>query len=151
MKFIIQAKDKPLWISKYSCAEHKDFVAYNDLPKTFSQADFLILPYDFSPKSIQFIGYSMPTKATEYMISGTPIIIFSPEQTAVVKYARKYNWAKIVTNDDTTQLSKVIISLLQDKNERENLAKRAITVAKENHSLAKKVTAFRSIFLKLMP
>lgn len=150
LDFVVQTKDKPSWISKYSCVKHRSFVAYNDLPKTFSQADFLILPYDFSPKSIQFIGYSMPTKATEYMISGTPIIIFSPEQTAIVKYARKYNWAKIVTHDDATQLSNAIISLIQDKTERENLAKRAITVAQEKHSLTEKTAEFRSMFFKLM-
>jgi len=150
LDFIVQTKDKPSWISRYSCVKHRSFVVYNDLPKTFSQADFLILPYDFSPKSIQFIGYSMPTKATEYMISGTPIIIFSPEQTAVVKYARKYNWAKIVTHDDATSLSNAIISLIQDETERENLAQRAIAVAKEKHSLTEKTIEFRRIFQNLM-
>lgn len=150
LNFVVQTKDKPSWISKYSFVKHRSFVAYNDLPKTFSQADFLILPYDFSPKSIQFIGYSMPTKATEYMISGTPIIIFSPEQTAVVKYATKYNWAKIVTHDDATSLSNVIISLIQDKTERKNLAQRAIAVAKEKHSLTEKTIEFRRMFLDLI-
>lgn len=150
LKFVIQTKDKPLWASRYPWVEHRNFVAYDDLPKTFSQADFLILPYDFSPKSIQFIAYSMPTKATEYMISGTPIIIFSPEQTAVVKYARKYEWAKIVTHNDVSQLSNSIISLIQNNEERENMAKRAITVATENHSLTTKTTEFRLIFLELM-
>lgn len=144
LKFVIQAKDKPLWISKYSFVEHKNFVAYNDLPKTFSSADFLILPNDFSAKSIQFIGYSMPTKATEYMISGTPIIIFSPAQTALVSYAKKYHWAKIVTENNASILARALTSLIQNKEERQRLAQTAIMVAKEYHSHTKVISEFRS-------
>lgn len=144
LKFVIQAKNKPLWISKYSAVEHKTFVEYNDLPKTFSQADFLILPNDFSAKSIQFIGYSMPTKATEYMISGVPIIIFSPAQTALVSYAKKYHWAKIVTENSASILAGALTSLIQNKEERRRLAQTAITVAQEYHSHTKVISEFRS-------
>jgi len=149
MKFVIQTKNNPSWSSNYSCVEHKSFIAYDDLPKAFSGADFLILPYDFSPKSIQFIGYSMPTKATEYMISGTPIIIFSPEQTALVNYAKKYNWAKIVTDNNVIVLSEAIASLIQNKTERQLLAQTAIKVAMDNHSLSKVTDEFKNILLCL--
>ena len=97
IKFIIQTKDKPLWINKFKCVVHNSFVSYNDLPKVFSEVDFLVLPYDFSPKAIRSIRFSMPTKAPEYMISGTPIIIFAPKVTALVKYANKYEWAIVIT------------------------------------------------------
>ncbi|MDB5143488.1 MAG: glycosyl transferase group 1, partial [Mucilaginibacter sp.] len=131
------------------CVEHKSFVAYDDLPKVFSGADFLILPYDFSPKSIQFIGYSMPTKATEYMISGTPVIIFAPEQTALVSYAKKHQWAKIVTDNNVTTLSEAITSLIQNKAERQKLAQTAIMLAENNHSLSKVTSEFRNILSSL--
>jgi glycosyltransferase involved in cell wall biosynthesis len=144
IKFIVQAKENPSWSVKYSCVQHKGFVAYGDLPKEFSGADLLILPYDFSLKSIQFIRYSMPTKATEYMISGTPIIIFSPEQTALVSYARKHQWAKIVTDKDVIALSKTISSLIQNKMERQRLAQTAIKIAMDHHSLPKVINEFRS-------
>jgi glycosyltransferase involved in cell wall biosynthesis len=149
MKFVVQAKENPSWSASYTCVEHKAFVAYDDLPKVFSGADFLILPYDFSPKSIQFIGYSMPTKATEYMISGTPVIIFSPEQTALVNYAKKHHWAKIVTDNNVIALSKAIASLIQNKTERQLLAQTAIKIAKDNHSLSRVTDEFRNILLCL--
>ena len=149
MKFIIQAKENPSWSANYTCVEHKSFVAYDDLPKVFSRADFLILPYDFSPKSIQFIGYSMPTKATEYMISGTPVIIFAPEQTALVSYARKHQWAKIVTDNNVIALSEAITSLTQNKAERESLAQTAIMLAKNNHSLSGVTNEFRNVLSEL--
>jgi glycosyltransferase involved in cell wall biosynthesis len=150
MKFIIQAKEKPLWSINYDFVEHRSFVAYDDLPKVFAEADFLVLPYDFSPKSIQFIGYSMPTKASEYMISGTPVIIFSPEQTALVSYARKYNWAKIVTDSNIDVLSQSITSLIQNKSERQKLAETAIKIAENNHSSLKVRHDFMSTLASLM-
>src|ERR1700743_1722808 len=150
MKFVVQAKENPEWSVNYSFVEHKGFVAYEDLPKVFSKADFLILPYDFSPKSIQFIGYSMPTKATEYMISGTPVIIFSPEQTALVSYAKKHQWAKIVTNNDVNELSEAIISLIQNKAERQRLAQTAIKIAENNHSLSQVTDEFRNTLNSLV-
>lgn len=150
IKFIIQAKDNPAWSANYTCVEHKSFVAYEDLPKVFSEADLLILPYDFSPKSIQFIGYSMPTKATEYMISGTPVIIFAPEQTALVSYARKYHWAKIVTKNSVPALSEVITSLVQNKTERQALAQTAIDLAENNHSSSKVTSEFRKTLSSLV-
>ena len=149
MRFIIQAKENPEWSTNYDFVKHRSFVAYDDLPKVFAEADFLVLPYDFSAKSIQFIGYSMPTKASEYMISGTPIIIFSPEQTALVSYARKYNWAKIVTDNDINVLSQSITSLIQNKNERQELAKTAIKIAENNHSSLKVRQDFRNTLASL--
>lgn len=134
VRFVLQTKDRPTWSTNYTCVEHRVFVEYQDLPKKFSEADFLILPYDFSPKSLQFIGYSMPTKATEYMISGTPIIIFAPEQTALVTYAKTHGWAKVVTDNNINALGDAITSLIQDKNYRKTLAETAIKVAQDNHS-----------------
>jgi glycosyltransferase involved in cell wall biosynthesis len=148
IKFMLQTKENPSWTANYACVEHRGFVAYNDLPKMFSGADFLILPYDFSPQSIQFIRYSMPTKATEYMISGTPIIIFSPDQVALVNYAKNLKWAKIVTHNSVTALSEAITSLIQNESERHTLAQNAIKVA-EVHSLSKVTSEFRSILSSL--
>lgn len=150
MKFILQTKENPSWKASYNCLVHQSFVPYEDLPKVFSGADFLILPYDFSPKSIQFIGYSMPTKATEYMASGTPVIIFSPEQTALVSYAKKHQWAKIVTENSVAALSEAITSLIQNKTERQMLAQTAIKLAENNHSSAKVTTEFRDVLSSLI-
>ncbi|WP_426667353.1 glycosyltransferase [Mucilaginibacter sp. McL0603] len=150
MQFVLQTKEKPAWSTNYTCVEHRGFVGYDDLPKMFSGADFLVLPYDFSPQSIQFIGYSMPTKATEYMISGTPVIIFAPDKTALVNYAKKYQWAKVITENDVTVLSDAITALIQNKEERSQLAQNAIKVAEDKHSLTKVTHEFRSILSSLV-
>ncbi|RFZ94847.1 glycosyltransferase [Mucilaginibacter conchicola] len=134
LRFVIQTKQRPEWIDEFDCVDHKSFVSYEDLPKTFSEADFLILPYDFSEKSLQFIGYSMPTKATEYMISGSPVIVFAPQETALVNYAEKENWAAVVTKNDPSALYNCLATLIKSKEKRVALASRAIEVATKNHS-----------------
>lgn len=134
LKFALQVKDKPHWANDFSCVEHNSFVAYEELPRVFAEADFLILPYDFSEESISFIKYSMPTKAPEYMVSGTPIIIFAPEDTAMVRYAKKLNWAKVVQENSIKELVKVIKELLSDESKRKTIAQNAIQVAEENHN-----------------
>jgi glycosyltransferase involved in cell wall biosynthesis len=129
VQFILQTKDKPSWINNYKCLKYKNPVAYKELPKIFAESDFLYLPYDFSKESIKFIKYSMPTKAPEYMVSGTPIIMFAPEETALVQAAKSGNWAKVITENDIDKLSKAIIQLLTNDGERKQIAHNAVTIA----------------------
>lgn len=122
---------------------------YKQLPQVFSSSDFLILPYDFSVKSINFIGFSMPTKAPEYMASGSPVIVFAPEDTALVKYAQKFNCAEIVTTDDVEVLKDTIKGLVLDRNKRETLSKRAIETVDKYHNAKEVKAAFRKMISTL--
>jgi glycosyltransferase involved in cell wall biosynthesis len=148
--FVVQTEVKPVWIEKYSCANYKPLVPYNDLPRVFAEADLLFLPYDFSKESIKFIKYSMPTKASEYMMSGTPIIIFAPEVTAVVKYAQKGNWAKVVTENNIDTLADVIKNLVQSENDREEIAQNAIRIAETNHNSFTVRNHFREVIASMI-
>lgn len=133
IKFIIQTNKAPNWINNFNNVNHQNFVGYENLPRVFAQADILILPYDFSPESQSFIKYSMPTKAPEYMASGTPIIIYAPKDTALVKYAEKYKWAEIVTENSVSVLTKKLKNLICDKALRKEIAKAAKTIAEARH------------------
>src|SRR6185437_6608441 len=126
-------------------------VGHNDLPSAFSKADILILPYDFSLKSIKYIQYSMPTKAPEYMISGTPIIVFAPETTAIVKYAEKYEWAKIVVKNKSEDLSLAIKDLIQNQNLREKISRNAKKIAEEKHNSKNVANEFKNLICSLIP
>ncbi len=150
VKFILQTANKPAWSINYSCIEHRSLVLYNNLPKIFSEADFLILPYDFSSESLKYIQYSMPTKAPEYMISGTPIIIFAPETTAVVKYAEKYEWAEIVIKNNAQDLSIAIKKLIQNKILREKIGQNAKKIAEEKHNLINVSNNFKNLICSLV-
>lgn len=133
IKFKIQTYKAPNWINNYKDVIHQEFVAYEDLPNVFAKADILILPYDFSPESRSYIKYSMPTKAPEYMASGTPIIIYAPKETALVKYAEKNHWAEVVTESRISVLAEKLKNLILKKALREEIAEAAKNVAKTRH------------------
>ena len=150
IRFLLQTGHEPEWINKYKSAKYKPPVKYEELPKVFAEADFLILPYDFTEESIKFIGYSMPTKAPEYMMSGTPIIIYSPEVTAIVKDAQNNKWAKIVTNKNTSHLAQSIIELYQNETERKQIAETAINIAETKFNSIKVRNQFQQIIKSMV-
>ena len=134
IQFVLQTKDKPSWIENYKCIKYKSPVAYSELPKIFAEANFLYLPYDFSPESIKFIKYSMPTKAPEYMASGTPIIIFAPANTAIVKDAQAGNWAKVIVQNDINILGEAIKSLINNETLRKQIGTNAVNIAERKYN-----------------
>lgn len=114
--------------------EIKSPVPYQYMPELLSQYDLLLLPLDFDEAGINFARYSMPTKASEYMISGTPILVFASMQTALAKYATKEGWAYVVTNNDKSKIIAALIELQSDQSLRMNLAKKAREIAIQNEN-----------------
>jgi len=133
MSFILQTQTCPEWVKIYPCVVHNSFVDYDELPRVFAESDFLVLPYDFESKSAAFIKYSMPTKASEYFASGTPVLVFSPEETALVKYVRKYDCAAVVNQNKVSELVATLKRFLKDRNYRETLGTKAKRVVEEFH------------------
>ncbi|WP_162417080.1 glycosyltransferase [Cyclobacterium roseum] len=150
VQFIMQVAQKRSWMDSYTCVKYRPPVPYEHLPQKFGEADILYLPYDFSEKAIKFIKYSMPTKASEYMVSGTPILIFAPEGTALVTYAEKYHWAKVVKEEDIEKLVNAVEELLVNLNERQQYGKSAILLAKEKHESSKVRDDFRKSLISVL-
>ena len=150
IRFILQTAEYPEWARDFDCVEHRRFVPYEELPKRFSEADFLILPYDFSAHAIKFIRYSMPTKASEYMMSGTPVIVFAPEVTALAKYAKEHGWATVVTTNNVDVLISVLSNLVSHKEEREQIAHKAISLAELRHDSEIVTKEFRNVICSLV-
>lgn len=150
LKFVLQTAEKPHWTEKYPWVTHQNLVAYEELPNVFSQADFLVLPYDFSEKSVKYIRISMPTKASEYMVSGTPILIFAPEETAIVKYANEHRWAKVVVHNQVDALVEAIKSLVLNEEDRKHIAQTAIALAESRHDSVTVTKEFQSAIRSLV-
>lgn len=149
LTFVIQSGKAPDWINDYSCVEHRPLAPYEDLPRVFAEADLLVLPYDFSDQAIRYIKYSMPTKASEYMMCGTPIIVFAHPDTALVRYAEKYGWAELVTENGTAAFSRSLKKMLSDEHYRQAVAGRAKAMAEKNHRTDKVTEDFRTLMHSL--
>lgn len=145
INFILQTPEEPTWIKNYSFVKHKKYGNYSELPQTFSTADFLLLPFDFAPKAINFIKYSMPTKAPEYMMSGTPIILFAPKETAIAKYFKFHNCAAIITENKVNVIAKEIRHIIKDKIFRQQVAEKAKIIARAEHDSINVTSNFEKI------
>ena len=121
-------------LKEYKNVKINPIAKYDEIPKIYSSADALILPYDFAPSSVKFIKYSMPTKATEYMITGVPIIIYAPAETAVAKFFLKNKCAIVINKQGRDNLAKSIIDLIDNDSLRERIGKTAHKIAKANYS-----------------
>jgi glycosyltransferase involved in cell wall biosynthesis len=130
--------------------QHKPLVPYSELPRVFAEADFLYLPYDFSKESIKFIKYSMPTKAPEYMMSGTPVIILGPAETALVKDAQRGNWAKVITENSVDALAAAIKTLIEDESLRKQITGNAIRIAETNYNAVKIRNEFKEVITSIV-
>lgn len=117
-----------------------------DIPKIFSDADILVLANDFSKDGLYYLKFSMPTKASEYMISGTPILVYSPDETAVSKFFLHNKCGLCVTLHDRRTLADSFKLLIDNKGLREEISKNAVRYAMEKFDAGK----VRSEFQKLI-
>ena len=124
-----------------------DPIEYADLPEKFASADLLILPEDFDSESIEFLKFSIQTKVAEYMISGTPILVYADERTALAKYALKDGWAYVVTQNNIGELTRAINELFSNYSLRKALSEKAREIALKNEDAEIVRENFRKCFI----
>jgi len=120
-------------LSKFSCVVFNPIVQYSELPKIFSAADVLVMPIDFTKKGIAFLRYSMPTKASEYMISGTPILVYADPSVSLIDHAQNYGWASVVVENNIKTLKLEILNIINNIDLRLSLSTAAINHAISNY------------------
>ena len=103
------------------------------------EADLLYLPLAFETPWQDEIRTVFPTKAVEYMVSGTPILLHGPADSFTVKDAREHGWALVVDTKDPEALWDGIRRLLADRPLREKLVEnaRAAAVRRDARKIAK--------------
>lgn len=112
----------------------KNIVPHSQISSLLPSYDLLVLPLDFDKESIRFTKLSMPTKASEFMISGTPILVYAPIETALAKYAAKEQWAYLVTKDNKKAIIKAIKEIYSSPLIREKLGQKAKLLAIETEN-----------------
>lgn len=152
--FYIQSTNIPAKLIRklkiYNNVNVNDIVPYESIPMVFSSADILILPVDFNSKSQKFMKFSMPTKVSEYMISGTPIILYCSESVSLHNHALKNGWAYIVSEDNVESVAKGIIDLSNDIKLRKTLGENAFNYAVNNFNSATIRESFRETFVNAL-
>jgi glycosyltransferase involved in cell wall biosynthesis len=111
------------------------FVSNEKIIDVMVAADTLLLPLSFEDNYVRVTRLSMPTKTSEYMISGTPILVYAHPDTALNKYASEYEWGYVVSERTCDAIKSAIMDLYSDKDLRKRLGERAISLAQKRHSL----------------
>jgi glycosyltransferase involved in cell wall biosynthesis len=95
---------------------------------------------------MEFVKLSMPTKTAEYMISGVPICVLAPKDSALYKYAYEYNWAQTINSPNHSIIRTKLIEILENENLRQKLATNAMALAQKKHS----IDVNKDLFYKLI-
>lgn len=93
-------------------------ILYEDVLNLYAKFDLLILPLDNDIRGIKFSKFSMPTKFSEYMASGCPILIYANNQSAIAKLSDKYLLTFMCFSDKIDNLKKSILMALSDTEKR---------------------------------
>jgi glycosyltransferase involved in cell wall biosynthesis len=136
-------------LQKYNCVVINPFAAYEQLPKIFAEADILLLANDFSEKGLAFLRFSMPTKASEYMISGTPVLLYAPKETAISKFFMQNDCGCYVTERSSIEIINALNLLINDENYRKKISRNAITVAIEKFDQEKVRKEFQLLLMDI--
>lgn len=134
-------------LSKFKSVKLDPTVTIDRLPGIFSNSDLLLIPIDFDEDSIQFLKFSMLTKASEYMVSGTPILLYASSETAIAKHASKHKWAYVVTDNKTEVIENAIMELYSNSELRSRLGTTAKRYAEEHYEGKKVQEEFRKAFI----
>lgn len=120
-------------------------VPYSQIPELISGYDIALLPIDFNSRSIQFARFSISTKTSEYLISGVPVILLAPVEIALTDYAHKNKCMYIISNSDLKNIENRLIELIINQSLREDIARKAINVARIDSDACKVRQEFRSL------
>ena len=136
-------------IKKLNGINIKSPVHYKTIPGLLPKYDIAILPIDFNRRGIKFAKYSISTKTSEYLISGVPVFLLSPPETALSYYAIKTNSMFISHDKSIESIEEKLMTLIDSEDLRKNLAKTAINVATNDSEATGVRRAFRSALLSV--
>jgi len=144
-----QKKDILDQLKKYHCVVLNTFAEYSQIPTIFSQADILLLANDFSSHGVRYLRFSMPTKASEYMISGTPVMLYTPDIAAVSKFFSRNECGFCITRQSKDEIINGIRYLINNEEYRGKISKNAVQLAKERFDAVKVRSEFQKLIINL--
>ena len=132
--------------SRYSGFNIFPPIANARIPVTLKGYDALYLTLGFSKESRAYTRLSMPTKLTEYLAAGVPILLHAPEEIAVSKYVSKTKVGLVCTDNSQRALEDNLLKMINDPGLRETLRKNSLELA-QAHDIKLIRNTFREALL----
>jgi len=134
-------------LDRYKCIVINPVAEYNMIPEIFSDADILLLANDFTTQAERFLRLSMPTKASEYMVSGVPILVYAPVSVAVSKFFSINECGHCLNSESREDIVSAIMFLVDNKDYRERLGRKAVALAIERFDSGYVRSSFQGVLL----
>lgn len=104
--------------------------------KWLSQADAVLIAYNFDPDSLRYVQYSMANKMPECLASGAVLFAYGPRGAATIDYLDRSEAAVVVNEDSDAALEEALRELIKDSGRAEALARDARVLAFERLNVA---------------
>jgi len=90
-------------------------ISHEKIPEISKSYDALLLTLGFSKRSKEYTRLSMPTKLSEYLCSGVPVILYCPSNIALAKYLSSNDCTISCFNRDKLSLKRTLLKLQDQK------------------------------------
>lgn len=120
----------PQELKEYKNSEVKVAVPNSEVAAILKSYSLLFLTLGFSRETIKYVKLSMPTKLTEYLASGTPILLYTPEGIALTEYLKSNKAAIICSNEGN--LYTTLKDIISDNSLLENTIANALILAQKH-------------------
>lgn len=97
-------------------------VIFDEIPRLIPEYDIFFLCLDFDKKAQLYSQYSISTRTSEGMISGVPVMVYAPGNSAMYKYFKKHEAGLVLCEHDTAKIEDSIVRLWKDNNLRIQLS-----------------------------
>ncbi|MFA7097783.1 MAG: glycosyltransferase [Gammaproteobacteria bacterium] len=124
------------------------YVSNDQIPNVVMASDLLYLPLGFSKQSRNYTRLSMPTKASEYMASRVPILLYAPDCIALTEYAVKDEWAITICDRNVDLLRKTIVDIMSGEIDTQKFVENAFSLAVLKHQASAVRNDFRKALAK---
>lgn len=136
-------------IEKLPGVQVREAIGHDEVPKLMQEYDLLLLPLDFTVSGLRFSRLSMPTKATEYMMSGVPIIVFAPSETAVSRFCTVHACGYCITSPNVKDIAEIFTHIIDDFQNRRDLGERARKLAQQLFDCEKVRSKFWNLLIAM--
>jgi len=90
------------------------WVAHDQIPNLLRKSKILYLPITNRKRVKKFVKYSMSTKMSEYLASGSPVIYVGPKGIAMTELLEENNCAFCVTDNKIKSIENAIVQIFND-------------------------------------
>jgi glycosyltransferase involved in cell wall biosynthesis len=125
------------------------WVSQQELQGVLQSADILFLPFSFSEASRYAVESAFPSKTADYLAAGRPILVFGPEYSSLVRYAKEQRFAEVVDKCDEDVLARGIQRILSDSAYSSQLCKQSLAVFGQNHNIVCQRKELRSLLSRI--